>query len=219
MPKAECVYIRLLIEVEYMLITAIEPRRKSLSAVYIDGEFAMKLDTFTLMKEGIKAGVEIDDQQLKDIIDKSDAYRAKEKALYLIGYRDHSKKELSDKIRRTCSKEAAEQAADKMEELGLVNDENYAKRYAAQLLRSKHMAPRGIAYKLREKGIDRDLIDEIIDEMEFDTIGEIKVILEKKYPRYQEDEKINRRAAAYLQRMGYGYGDIKTAMNSNEEYY
>ncbi len=28
-----------------MRITAIEPRRKGLSAVYIDGEFAMKLDT------------------------------------------------------------------------------------------------------------------------------------------------------------------------------
>ncbi len=33
-----------------MRITAIEPRRKGLSAVYIDGEFAMKLDTQTLQQ-------------------------------------------------------------------------------------------------------------------------------------------------------------------------
>ena len=37
-----------------MRITAIEPRRKGLSAVYIDGEFAMKLDTQTLLDEYIK---------------------------------------------------------------------------------------------------------------------------------------------------------------------
>ena len=31
-----------------MQITAIEEKRKGLSAVYIDGEYAMKLDTFAL---------------------------------------------------------------------------------------------------------------------------------------------------------------------------
>ena len=32
-----------------MVVTAVEPRRKSFSALYIDGEFAMKLDTETLL--------------------------------------------------------------------------------------------------------------------------------------------------------------------------
>lgn len=201
-----------------MLITAIEPRRKALSAVYIDGEFAMKLDTMTLCENRIKAGTEINDEQLRQLIEKSDTRRAKEKALYLISYRDHSKKELQDKIRRTCSTEAAEAAAQKMEDLGLVDDENYARRYAAELLRRKHMAPRGIAYKLREKGIDKDLADCIIEEMDIDAVEEIKIIIEKKYPQAAEDEKIHRRAVAYLQRMGYQWGDIKSAIEKEDLY-
>ena len=75
-----------------MLVTAVEPRRKALSALYIDGEFAMKLDTETLLINHIKAGVEISDEQLHQLIEDSNNKRAKEKALWLISYRDHSKK-------------------------------------------------------------------------------------------------------------------------------
>lgn len=199
-----------------MLVTAVEPRRKSLSALYIDGEFAMKLDTMTLMENHIKPGVELTDEQLHSLIQKSDARRAKERALYLITYRDHSKKELTDKIMRTCSADAAEQAAQKMEELGLVNDEEFARKYANELLHKKHMAPRAIQYKLREKGITAETISIILEELEYDTYEEIQAVLNKKYYGYSDDEKIKKRAFAALQRLGWGWSDIKDAMNSNE---
>lgn len=197
-----------------MLITAVEPRRKSMSAVYIDGEFAMKLDTMTLMENRIKAGVEITDDELHSLIQKSEARRAKEKALYLITYRDHSKKELADKIKRTCSSEMAEQVAEHMEELGLVDDESYARKYANELLHKKHMSPRAIQYKLKEKGISPELIEIIKEELEFDPIEEIREILNRKYPDYAEDEKIKRRAISALQRLGWSWGDIKNAMDT-----
>lgn len=200
-----------------MLITALEPRRKALTAVYIDGEYAMKLDTATLLENRIKIGTELTDEELLQLIKSSDERRAKEKALYLIAHRDHSKKELRDKIRRTCSKEAAEAASEKMEELGLVNDELYAERYAKELMKRKHMAPRAIRYKLKEKGIASEIIDEVIEELEFDPQSEIKTIVEKKYPNY-DDPKVYRRAAAYLQRMGYSFSDIKSALNTDDYY-
>ena len=79
-----------------MVVTAVEPRRKSFSALYIDGEFAMKLDTETLLANHIRAGVEIDDEDLHNLVIESNNKRAKEKALWLISYRDHSEKELVD---------------------------------------------------------------------------------------------------------------------------
>ncbi len=204
-----------------MLITAIEPRRKSLSAVYIDGEFAMKLDTACLLENHIKAGSEITDEELHELIKKSDAHRAKERALYLITYRDHSKKELTQKIKRTTSEEAAKQAVEKLEELGLINDDSYAERYARDLLNLKHMAPRGIIYKLQEKGIDKELANRVVEEMEIDPQIELCVIIEKKYVNRLSDEKEKRRAVAALQRLGYSWSDIKQALNnyvSEEEY-
>ena len=199
-----------------MLITAIEPRRKAMSAVYIDGEFAMNLDTRTLIENRFDVGREIDDEQLREIIKLSNENRAKEKALWLISYRSHSKKELTEKIRRTCTPEAAEKAADRMEELGLVNDEDFARRYADKLIFGKKMSKRAAMSELNRKGIDREISEQVLDEIEVDYQEQIIEFLSKKYKNL-EDEKIKRRAVAALQRLGYGWDDIKRAINSFEE--
>lgn len=86
-----------------MKITEIKPRRKRLSAVYIDGEFAVSLDTQTLIENRFDVGREIDDEDLHEIIKLSNERRAKEKALWLLSYREHSKKSLRIKsaVRQT----------------------------------------------------------------------------------------------------------------------
>lgn len=200
-----------------MTITAIEPRRKGLSALYIDGEFAMKLDTQTLLENRFDVGRDIDDEELHEIISLSNERRAKEKALWLISYRDHSKKELADKIRRTCDEDSAQKAVDRLEELGLVNDEGFARRYAEQLIFSKHMSKRGVSYELSRKGIDKELAQEILEDIDVDENEEIKAVLEKKY-RNLDDEKTRRRAVAALQRLGYGWNSIRRAMDDYSDY-
>lgn len=200
-----------------MTITAIEPRRKGLSALYIDGEFAMKLDTQTLLENRFDVGRDIDDEELHEIISLSNERRAKEKALWLISYRDHSKKELADKIRRTCDEDSAQKAVDRLEELGLVNDEGFARRYAEQLIFSKHMSKRGVSYELSRKEIDMELAQEILEDIDVDENEEIKAVLEKKY-RNLDDEKTRRRAVAALQRLGYGWDSIRRAMDDYSDY-
>ncbi len=197
-----------------MLITAVEPRRKSLCALYIDGEFAMKLDAQTLLENRFDVGREIDDEDLHEVIRLSNERRAREKALRLISYRDHSKKELTDKIMRTCDHEAAEKAAERMEELGLINDESFARRYAESLIFEKNKSKTAARLELAQKGIDRELADEILDGIEVDPRGQIKLLIEKKYKKI-DDEKIRRRAVAALQRNGFRWDDIRAVL---EEY-
>ena len=197
-----------------MLITAIEPRRKAMSALYIDGEFVMNLDTRTLIENRFDVGREIDDDDLHEIINLSNERRAKEKALWLISYRDHSKKELTDKIRRTCDDESAEKAGERMEELGLVNDRVFAERYARKLLFTKHMSKTAASYELARKGIDRELADEILEGIDVVEREQIREVIEKKY-RNISDEKIKRRAFSALQRLGYRFDDIRAVL---EEY-
>lgn len=197
-----------------MLITAIEKRRKMLSALFLDGEFAVNIDTETLLKFRYKIGMDITDEQLHELILASDVRRANEKALYLLEHRSHSKKELIEKIQRTTSKEAARSAANRMEELGLVNDEDFAKRYAAELLNRKGFASRRIQYELLQKGIDKEIVAQIMEELETNPVEKIKEIIEKKYLRYLQDEKGYRRAVNGLQRLGYRYEDIKRAIST-----
>lgn len=196
-----------------MKITDIRPRRKGLSAVYIDGDYALSLDTQTLLEHRIDIGRELDDAELHDLIESSNERRAKEKALWLISYRSHSKKELRDKISRTCDRQSAEKAVERMEELGLVNDRDYAERCAQTLIFTKHMSKRGAAMELRRKGIESEIIDEVLDDIEVDEREQIQAVIERKYPKI-DDEKIRRRAVAALQRLGYGWEDIKAVIES-----
>lgn len=199
-----------------MLITAIEPRRKGLSALFIDGEFAMNLDTQTLIENRFDVGREIDDGDLKEITELSNERRAKEKALWLISYRSRSKKELTDKIRLTCDSAAAEKAVERMEELGLVNDEEYARQYARKLLLQKKMTKRTAVFELSRKGIDKETAEAVLDEIDVDYRENIREIIEKKY-RNITDEKIKRRAVAALQRLGYGWDDINAVLREYED--
>lgn len=203
-----------------MELTAAEPRRHRLTQLYIDGEEAVKIDTETFLRWGLKPGDEITDEELRELLQASDTRRAQEKALYLLGCRAHSKKELTEKIARTAaSQEAARAAADRMEELGLLDDGEYARRYAQELFTRKRWGPMRVKQELRLKGIAPEIIEELLEEYgDGDAALEnMRALLEKKYPGWAEEEKVRRRAFAALQRMGYPYGDIRRAMEMGPE--
>ena len=196
-----------------MTITAIEPRRRQMCALFIDGEYVMNLDAQTLIENRFDVGREIDDDELKEIIEKSNERRAKDKALWLISYRSHSKKELFDKLRRDFDEDSAQKAVDRMQELGLINDGEFAKAYARKLVYGKKMSLRAAEFELHRKGIDNITAEQVLSGLEYDAQTQIIEFISKKY-RNIEDEKVRRRAVAALQRKGYGWDDIKQAIES-----
>lgn len=200
-----------------MEITAIKQRRKGLSELYIDGEPAVKIDTQVMLKSGLREGSFLDDEGLRVLITDSEQYRANEKALYLLEFRNHSQKELQDKIRRSgISQEAAREAAEKMEEIGLLDDAAYARNFARTLFERKKYGLRRVQQELRMKGISPDIAEQVLAELEpEDTAGVIRELLERKYPSYREDEKVKKRAVAAMLRFGYGYDDIRRAMQED----
>lgn len=196
-----------------MTITNIIHKKQKLSDVYIDGEFAVKIDTETMLLSNFTVGCQIDDEQLKDLIDKSNEKRSKEKALWLLSFRDHSKKELKDKLKKTSDDKSAELAVSRMEELGLINDEKFAQRHANELLNVKHLSKKGALYKLIEKGVDKELACNVLEEFDFDPKEHIEIIINKKYANDIHNEKGKRRIIAKLQRMGYSWSDISAVLN------
>ncbi len=195
-----------------MLITAAEERKKGMTALYIDGEYAVSVDTVTLMSSGYKTGSEINDEQLYELIQMSKINRAKEKALYLIEYRARSRKEIEDKLVPLYGEQAAEQAIERLEQLGLIDDEGFAREFARQLFENRHYSSKRVSYELIKKGIDRYIIEEIIEELEPDPHEQIERILSTKYSRCLDDEKGRQRAINGLRAMGFSWYDIKDCL-------
>lgn len=195
-----------------MLITAIEPRKKGLSALYIDGEFAIKIDTETLIIHHFDIGNEINDEQLREVILASNIKRCKDKAMYLIEFRDHSRKELIDKLKRDYPEDIAISTVDKLESLGLINDKNYAIKYSLDLINLKRLSKNGTKQKLISKGINKETIEDVLSSIDLDEKDQITNILNKKYSKVLGTQKGNQRAFNGLLRMGYNYQDIKSCM-------
>lgn len=204
-----------------MELTAAEPRRRGLVQLFLDGEAAVKLDAQVFLQSGLKPGDQVSDQELFELIQASDARRAQEKALYLLEYRNYSKRELTEKIARTAaSREAAQAAAGRMEELGLIDDRRFGEDYARELFSRKGYGARRAAQELRRKGLDQELVQELVEKYGSpEQRGEnIRRVLEKKYPGWREDEKVRRRAFAALQRLGYSYQEVREAMGQGEDW-
>lgn len=195
-----------------MTITDVKPRRKSLVALYIDGEFAVNVDKETFLISRYKVGSQITDEEFYDLTRKSENKRAKEKAFYLIEHRDHSSKELFDKIKKSTNEESAYLAVEKLKDLELINDATFAKRYASELFNRKKFAAKRVKYELIKKGIDKEIVNEIIEDVEIDPKEQILELLLGKYKNAMYDEKRLKRAIAALQRYGYNWEDIRSVL-------
>lgn len=194
-----------------MEITALEPRRHRLVQLFLDGEPAVKLDEETAAS--LRPGQQLSDEELHELIARSDAVRAKEKALYLLEHRPHSKRELEDKLARTVGREAAGQAAGRMEELGLIDDADYAHRLAEELARKGFAAPR-IRQELLRRGIGRELAAQEAERAAAAPEDALHSLIERRFARQLGEEKGRRRAVAALQRMGYRWEEIRSALRA-----
>ena len=136
---------------------------------------------------------------------------AKEKALALLDKRDYSRAELLRKLAEKDFDEAeATEAVDRLVELGFVDDARYApiivRHYAA-----KGYGPQRVRQELQKRGIPKELWDEALAEMpeQDDTLD--RLIRSKLGGKEPSKENLSRVSAA-LQRRGYGWQEIREAI-------
>ncbi len=163
-------------------------------------------------------GVEmIDDEEQAAFFDAVGSRCAFIAGLRLLSYRDHSEKELVMKlVQKGHKKEYALNAVEKLKEYRYVDDARAAEFYARDLFEHKGMSVNGIVSELCRKGIPREVAVETAEKLDNEPILRIIDLIRKKYYRYLGDEKGVRKTVAALQRLGYSWSDIKSALRQIE---
>lgn len=197
-----------------MVITSIKPGKRNNIWIYADNEFLTSMPLEVFAKSRLKVGSYIDNQLLNNILNNVQEHRIKEKALNIISYRPRTKKELKDKMKDKFNEDSIDSVIDRMEESGLLNDEEYAKNYAYHLYQNKGYAVKRIKYELMHKGIDSEIISNVLENEEFDEESNLEKIIEKKNMRNIQDDKEKRRILSYLQRLGYSWDKINSVLRS-----
>lgn len=194
-----------------MRVIDVRKRRGRQCAVYLDEEEPVILDRRTWEESGYRIGSELSEWAVSELTTLSQRNRAREKALYLLSLRDHSREELARKLREGDNAAIAEQTAERMEELGLVDDVAYAGRLARELRLRKLYAYRRTVQELCSRGISRELAETAADAVETDDAKQALALLEKKRYNKLDHAEDQRKAAAMLARYGYAYEDIRRA--------
>ena len=115
--------------------------------------------------------------------------------------------------RTAASREAAQAAADRLEELGLLNDRAFAESYARELIQRKRYGLRRVRQELARKGIPRDMAEEVLAPYgEEDSAGEnIRLVLSKRYACGGRTKR-SAPGRGSLQRLGYSYEQVREVM-------
>lgn len=136
------------------------------------------------------------------------------KALKFLSYRPRSEKEIVDKLlRKKASQEIINRIIKKLKEYKFIDDKEFVKWWIEQRTNFKPRSLRLIKMELGQKGIDKDLMDQVIDDLRLtiDDLASAKKLIEKKLPRYKglDRDKKFQKIARYLASKGFNYDVIK----------
>ena len=200
-------------------ITQIKETKKGCLALFLDGEFAFSLDEDTFAAAALHEEDEVEAWRLEELRKQSDTRKALDKAMDLLSLRDHAAGELYQKLCRKFDGPSAAYAVAKAQELGLLDDAQFARRRAAELLR-KRKSRRAILDDLTAKGIDRDTAAGAVEALYADAEQdpELTAAIQLVQRHYAAKLAAGRRdqVAAALARRGFSHAVIRQALETDQ---
>ncbi len=196
-----------------MIITAKKGKGNKIH-ISVDGVYMLTVSDDFWFSGSYRSGDEISETELNDFKTKANESRAFNKALDLVSRRDHSQKELENKLARSAGRESAKAAVQRVADLGIVNDETYANKLADELFRRKGFSPSRIRMELIQRGVSSEIADNTSESIDFEPQERIIELLKNRFLRQLSDEKGKVRAFNALVRLGYSFSDIRSAMRA-----
>jgi regulatory protein len=204
---------------KHKTITRIEvqkrnPRRRS---VYLDGKFAFGVDEEVISKLGLEKGEEIGETDIKEILKQKGESEAKEAALRFLSFRRRTEKEVRDKLkRRGFDNRTIRSTIEKLKDHDLINDVEFAIAWVKERLAHKPRGKKLLRQELWKKGIKKEIIDQVTEELCQDEDKAASELLEKIKRRYRnlEPQVARRRMLGVLLRRGFSYEIARNTFSS-----
>lgn len=200
-----------------MEITSVTHHKNQQTIVELDGRRKLILHTAVVEKLGLREGDVIDREAVKGIAAESQRHTARDAALRHLDYRAHSYGELFDKLNRDFDDEICYETLNKLAELGLLNDREYAEQLAKKLIEDKKFGRYRARSEMRMRKLDNELIEEVLDTYDEESGDRLRQLIGRRYSRKLYEENGVRKVKAALARQGYSYDEINRALEDFED--
>lgn len=203
-----------------MIVTDVSPFKGSMMCVELSGgglaqEMKIYIHSEIIRKYNVAKGMELSEEEADRLVYENDLRRARERALYLMESRDHSYRELFDKLEKNYSEDICFEVCNRLAEIGVINDRRYAEKLCRQLFEVKKLGRYRVRQEMRLKGLGSEIIEEAMENFseEDEPFERLEKLVEQKYERYLTDRKGVEKVKNALARKGYSFGEIKEVLD------
>ncbi len=180
--------------------------------VFLEGGDLLRITGAELLRFGLYKGMDLSPALVVELQAAAQQSQLKQTAARMASGRMLSKKEVQRRLtKKGATEEQAADTADWLETLGAVDDEGYAgvivRHYGAM-----GYGPGRVKQELHRRGVPRELWDEALAQLP--SAGDaIRALVRAKLRGRAPDDDTSRRLAAYLQRRGFSWNDIRPVLN------
>ncbi|CAN5893321.1 RecX family transcriptional regulator [soil metagenome] len=198
-------------------ITSVETQHRKADrvSVFIDGEFAFGARAETLANFGLSTGDQVSQRQKAAILQADDRAAAYEAAVSVLTRRPRSEREVRDRLRRKGYDEfTIDHVIERLRERHYLDDDAFARIWVENRTSFRPRGEMALRQELRAKGIDREIVEKTLAGAEIDDLG-MAIGLAQRQSRSMEhldDAARQRRLMGFLQRRGFRYNVIKSAL-------
>jgi regulatory protein len=193
-------------------ITQVEAlkRPQGLSAVYVDGELALRARTKIVVALGLRAGRVLQPGTLAHLLDMAREEDALAEALESLAGRDRTETELRQRLgRKGFPQPIVATVLDRLRQKGLIDDHRYAKEYVRTQSVRRGLGPEALRARLARLGVapstvDEALVQEMPDENQM-ALAEAIARRQRMRLRSLEGDRLRARIYAHLLRRGFPY--------------
>ncbi len=194
-------------------ITSIKQQKnKNRVNVYLDDEFGFGIDLDNFVLLHLKIDQALTEKEVEEIVKKAEYQKTLDKLLRFAMVRPRSEKEVRDYFRRKKVHESMhEKLFEKLKHLELLDDAKFAKWWVEQRANFKPKPKRILNQELRIKGIDKGIIDEIMETEIVDEEKMAKELLNKKAYKWESlgSQEAKQKMSQYLVGKGFSWDVIE----------
>lgn len=210
-------------------VTEVVPQKKNPKRfnVFLDGKFAFGADEDLLVSHRLVPGKILATPDVAKLLFEAEVGKLMERMYNLFSVRQRSEKEVRDYLKNLSFKRkvkdqeeisglTVDSLVEKLKQKNLIDDLQFAKAWVEARRKSKQKSKRALVNELVTKGIDKEIIDQVL---EIGREGEeelAKLALEKKLKSWKnlDKENLQKKAYDFLARRGFNYSTIRLVVEN-----
>ena len=201
-------------------ITAIEPQQKRAGRynIFVDGEFVIGVSEGVVADLSLRVGDLVTTEELRMVAAAEEVRKAIDSASGLLAVRARAEREIKTRlITKGYEEGVIGQAIEKLRDLGLLNDADFATQWVgarASATAGRPMGKRRLAVELGQKGVARDQVADALSQVsEDDELSMARAAAQKKVRKIPAGSDAlqaeRQKLIGFLQRRGFAWNVVK----------